>query len=278
MIDHLVAITDQKAVTTSMIVAEAFDKQHKNVLRSVERLECSDEFRRLNFQPSSYLNEQNKPQPMCQITRDGFSFLAMGFTGKKAAEFKEAFIAAFNQMEKCLLAEMEEAKRIDFTHMRGTFAPGNLDIRYTLDLTKICTDPTPEGVELLAVLTGHDLSAISAKVEKKSRHTRRLSHPNAVDPVLVADCLSIIFHSGRDFRGLKITPEGIEGRTKDINSAIASIAAGMGRPYRATGAQLGAVFAKKSIRSNSLEWKREHLTTIRGVDVYRYSKFGGYKN
>jgi Rha family phage regulatory protein len=97
---NLVEITDQKAVTTSLIISDVFDKHHKNILRAIERLECSEEFGRLNFEPSSYLNEQNKPQPMFNITRDGFMWLAMGFTGKPAAEFKEKFIEAFNAMEK----------------------------------------------------------------------------------------------------------------------------------------------------------------------------------
>lgn len=86
--------------TTSLLVAEKFGKQHKNVMASIAALECSEEFGRLNFQPSSYLNEQNKSQPMYSITRDGFTLLAMGFTGKKAMAWKELYIAAFNAMEK----------------------------------------------------------------------------------------------------------------------------------------------------------------------------------
>lgn len=37
-------------VTTSILVAEVFGKEHKNVLRDIESLHCSDEFRRLNFE------------------------------------------------------------------------------------------------------------------------------------------------------------------------------------------------------------------------------------
>jgi Rha family phage regulatory protein len=86
-------------VVSSRAVAQKFGKEHKNVLQAIENLECSGEFRRLNFQPSSYRNEQNKKQPEVLVTRDGFTFLAMGFTGKKAAQWKEQYIAAFNQME-----------------------------------------------------------------------------------------------------------------------------------------------------------------------------------
>jgi Rha family phage regulatory protein len=104
MTGDLVLKRGEKVTTTSMIVAEIFGKQHKDVLRAIELLECSDEFRERNFALSSYKSLQNKRLPIYLITRDGFSFLAMGFTGPKAAQFKEAFIEAFNKMETALLA------------------------------------------------------------------------------------------------------------------------------------------------------------------------------
>lgn len=84
---------------TSRIVADFFDKQHKNVLQAIECLDCSDEFNELNFQPVEYLDMKGEVRPMYELTRDGFMFLAMGFTGPRAAAVKEAFIAQFNQME-----------------------------------------------------------------------------------------------------------------------------------------------------------------------------------
>jgi Rha family phage regulatory protein len=92
----------QHTLTTSRIVARVFGKQHKHVLRDIEKLDCSVEFRRSNFGPSSYLNTQNKSQPEYQMTRDGFMFLVMGFTGAEAAARKQAFIATFNDMEERL--------------------------------------------------------------------------------------------------------------------------------------------------------------------------------
>jgi Rha family phage regulatory protein len=103
----LVVLNNKRAVTTSIKVAEVFGKQHKNVLQSIDALDCSGDFRRLNFQPSNYPNKQGKTQPMVEMTRDGFTFLAMGFTGKKAAQFKEQYIAAFNEMEAALKAAPE---------------------------------------------------------------------------------------------------------------------------------------------------------------------------
>ncbi|OPW95998.1 peptidase [Citrobacter sp. A316] len=91
-----------KVVTSSLAVAEYFCKQHKNVIQKIQTLECSVEFAELNFQPSEYTDCTGRKLPCYQITRDGFAFLAMGFTGKRAARFKEAYINAFNQMEKQL--------------------------------------------------------------------------------------------------------------------------------------------------------------------------------
>lgn len=88
------------AMTDSLKVAEVFGKRHKNIIQAVKELDCSEEFRRLNFQPSYYLNEQNKRQPKFNMTQDGFTFLVMGFRGKKAAEFKEAYIKQFNEMRE----------------------------------------------------------------------------------------------------------------------------------------------------------------------------------
>lgn len=79
-------------VVTSLDVAETFEKEHRRVLQDIRGLQCSKEFRRLNFVQSSYINTQNKSQPMYLVTRDGFTLLAMGYTGEKAMRFKEAYI------------------------------------------------------------------------------------------------------------------------------------------------------------------------------------------
>jgi len=93
---------DGRPVTTSLAVADHFEKQHKHVLRDIDNLECSNEFSRSNFGPSNYIDDRGKKQPLTEITKDGFMFLVMGFTGKKAAAVKEAYIEAFNRMEAAL--------------------------------------------------------------------------------------------------------------------------------------------------------------------------------
>ncbi|MCL6593955.1 MAG: Rha family transcriptional regulator, partial [Alicyclobacillus sp.] len=80
-----------------------------NVLRDIANLDCSEEFRILNFEVSSYVNEQGKKQPQILMTKDGFTFLVMGYRGKKAARFKEAYIARFNAME-AFIRSLQAAK------------------------------------------------------------------------------------------------------------------------------------------------------------------------
>lgn len=94
------------AVTTSYLVAETFGKPHANVLRNIDNLHCSERFHKLNFEFMFSIRELpnggSRNERYCVMTKDGFIFLAMGFTGKKAAEFKEKYIAAFNAMENQL--------------------------------------------------------------------------------------------------------------------------------------------------------------------------------
>lgn len=105
----LVEAKNGQAVTSSLVVADYFRKAHKDVLRSIKMLDCSSISQERNFAPSFYIsdlaNGGHKNNPMYYMTRDGFTFLAMGFTGKVAAQFKEAYINAFNEMEEKLRSE-----------------------------------------------------------------------------------------------------------------------------------------------------------------------------
>lgn len=89
-----------KVWTTSRDVAARFEKNHRDVIRSVKNLDCSEEFTQRNFALSEYKDPTGRTLPQYLMTRDGFTFLAMGFTGPKAARFKELYIAEFNRMEE----------------------------------------------------------------------------------------------------------------------------------------------------------------------------------
>jgi len=97
---QLVDFTDERPFVNSLDVAVRFSREHKNVLRDIQTLECSEEFRGLNFELSSYRSSQNRSLPMYRMTRDGFSLLVMGFTGPEAMRWKERYIQAFNLLEQ----------------------------------------------------------------------------------------------------------------------------------------------------------------------------------
>ena len=91
---------NDQVLTTSLKVAEVFEKEHKHVLDAVRKLFTAENSAvKQMFQESTYLNERNQSQPMFVMNRDGFTLLAMGFNGKKALDFKIAYIDAFNAME-----------------------------------------------------------------------------------------------------------------------------------------------------------------------------------
>lgn len=146
-----VAIVNGKITTTSTQVAEHFHKQHAHVLRAIDRLECSAEFRLSNF--GETVTERANPRGGASIqsrifnmTRDGFSFLCMGFTGKEAAKWKEAYINAFNAMEAELSAPSMKNRRwlISFDHKgqeQFTPVPNNACVLSQEDMLKAINEP-----------------------------------------------------------------------------------------------------------------------------------------
>lgn len=95
--NELVIMHNKQAMTTSLRVAEVFGKDHKNVIQSIENLAAEKSAAKF-FAEATY-NNRGKQYPMYYMNRDGFTLLAMGFTGKKALQFKISYINAFNSME-----------------------------------------------------------------------------------------------------------------------------------------------------------------------------------
>ena len=96
-----VSLHDGRPDTTSREVAHYFRKRHDNVVRDIRSImdNCPEEFTALNFEVSNYLDQTGRSLPMYIIFRDGFTLLAMGYTGPEAIRFKLAYIEAFNRME-----------------------------------------------------------------------------------------------------------------------------------------------------------------------------------
>ncbi len=100
----IVTIQGDHPTTNTLIIAEHFGKDHKNILQSIRALmsDCPEDFNKLNFQPIKYYDARGREKPMYEVTRDGFMLLSMGFTGTNATRLKIAFIEEFNRMEAAL--------------------------------------------------------------------------------------------------------------------------------------------------------------------------------
>ena len=102
---------EEVATCTSRDIAETFLKRHADVLKDIETLTCSEEFTERNFSLSSYKDSSGKSNKEYVMTRDGFTILAMGYTGEKAMRFKEAYIKQFNAMEALLIGKIREREK-----------------------------------------------------------------------------------------------------------------------------------------------------------------------
>ena len=120
-LSEAIALSDEQLVTTSIAVARHFGKRHNDVIRKIESISCSDKFRCANFSAHLYSNEQNgETYTLWKMSKDGFMFLVMGFTGKKAAAIKEAYINAFNKMEANLDRPIVDADGTQLIPLRPT--------------------------------------------------------------------------------------------------------------------------------------------------------------
>ena len=100
--NDLVIMHDEQAVTTSLKVAESFSKAHRDVMKAIRNLTAQNCAVGNMFDKATYINKQGHKQPMYYMNRDGFTLLAMGFTGDKALQFKLKYIEAFNKMEQMI--------------------------------------------------------------------------------------------------------------------------------------------------------------------------------
>ncbi len=97
--NNLVIMKNQQAVTTSLQVADVFKKEHRHILEAIDRLQKDVPNFRQMFVEGSEPDSYGRDRRIYYMNRDGFTLLAMGFTGQKALQFKLQYIDAFNQME-----------------------------------------------------------------------------------------------------------------------------------------------------------------------------------
>lgn len=133
-------IIEGQITTTSQQIAEHFGKAHKAVLRAIRNLEAPAEFTERNFAPSEFTDSTGRVLPAYRITRDGFTLLAMGFTGKEAMQWKVAYITAFNKMEAELLAQT-------IRHHNPAIAYDRISPAQAQDLKEIVAAIVKEGIQ-----------------------------------------------------------------------------------------------------------------------------------
>lgn len=105
--NNLVIMKSEQALTTSLKVAEVFKKEHRSVLNSIRNLTAQNYAVKKMFVKSTYVNKRGQEQPMYYMNRDGFSLLAMGFTGQDAMKFKLAYIEAFDKMDAYIRGQQQ---------------------------------------------------------------------------------------------------------------------------------------------------------------------------
>ena len=169
-----IIIENNRPVVSSRKVAEIFEKEHRRVLQDIRELSCGDDFRLHNFVQSSYINSQDKEQPEYLMTRDGFTLLAMGFTGSKAMQWKIKYIETFNRME----AELSTPFAIPKTYAEALHLAAELEDKRLILEAKIEQDApytalghalTPDQTEtsigmmatILSQTTGRKISSIT---------------------------------------------------------------------------------------------------------------------
>lgn len=113
-------------VVTSRQVAEDFGKRHSEVLRAIEdKIEINAILRSSKyFIESTYIDKANRKSKEYLLTRDGFSFLVMGFTGAKADEWKLKYIEAFNKMEQAIKNPFQQMQNLDLANQMMNIAQG----------------------------------------------------------------------------------------------------------------------------------------------------------
>lgn len=172
---ELVFTDNGHVVTSSLVVAENFGKQHKHVLDAIESKIQSAEnlaYYKTMFSKGSYKDSRGRNQRIYFMNRDGFVFIAMGFNGRRADEFKLKYIEAFNQMEEQLKSQQ---KPMSLDQQIATIATGygsmkqelvevkdqvaDLTERFGLPATKAAILTNIRNIHIVRFLGGKDSKA-----------------------------------------------------------------------------------------------------------------------
>ena len=189
--NKLVELNNEQVVTTSLMVAETFGKEHKNVIQSIENLTAENQAVRNMFEKTTYTNERNRQYPMYYINRDGFTLLAMGFTGKEALQFKLEFLNQYNRME-------EYIRRNDTIVNIGSKKEEDFKL-------------TMLGVEFAARLLRTDTASnIRMLEEAHKKHGIVSALPNYVDEESTSSLTELLKHHGVEMSAIRVNRKLME--------------------------------------------------------------------
>ncbi|OIP21892.1 hypothetical protein AUK22_11160 [bacterium CG2_30_54_10] len=262
-------ISNGQVVASSLDVAKAFGKQHKNVLQSIEGLGAPADFNGLNFKPVEYKDAKGEVRPAVDMTRKGFTLLAMGFTGSKAMQFKIAYIDEFDRME-AELVKPALAPAIDpMTALNDPAAMRGLLLIYSekvLTLQATVTGQAPKVAALDRIATSD--GSLCLTDASKSLQTRRVDLISYLStaPVLWiykrAGCASWIGYQDKIQLGLvehKVTTISHSDGREVLHQQVRITAKGMGK--------LSEVFAAVKRLENNVEWPLCLADTARKLNM-----------
>lgn len=151
-IENAVTTRNGEPVTTSLKIAEVFGKKHNDVVRRIQALEIPPEWGMRNFAQTQYTHPQNgQKYQMFYVTRDGFTLLAMGFTGARAMAYKLAYIERFNAMEKTLKGAIQYSVMAAITDMANAINALKNQVTILANRPAVIRPPMLSNAEALAM-------------------------------------------------------------------------------------------------------------------------------
>lgn len=184
--DELVYLKNNEAVCSSLQVAEKFGKRHADVIRSIENLVRDDSTQNCVqcFKCSSYKDSTGKSNKMYVMNRDGFTFLVMGFTGKKANEWKWKYIKAFNQMEN-IIKEKESKEWID-SRREGKLTR-NAETDTIKKLVEYAKDQGSQHSEMLYMIYSKLANKMAGVSNRDKATTRQLNNLSLMEHIILCE-------------------------------------------------------------------------------------------
>lgn len=187
--EELVIVKENQVVTSSLHVAETFNKQHGHVIRDVEQLEKDVSNFGEMFVEGNEPDSYGRPRRVFYMTKDGFTLLAFGFTGKKALQFKLQYIKAFNQMERQLHEEAQNTV--------------SLEQLWKSTISSLKAEIT---AEVLAEIRNE--MVVAAEIEAMLQYERELQQYDKLTSTKLAELLGF---SGKGTRGAAQLNKELEG-------------------------------------------------------------------